>query len=261
MRGNRTARPFVAQPRDLHLLREAGVLKVFDREQAQLCAGFHSVARANTRLPKLVGQGLLRRFYAATEKGGKKCLYTLTKKGAGLVQAPFIGLNRPSNQVLVGDLFVAHQLQINEIYLTLKYRPIHVPDVSFHRWLTPKAPLSTASRIIPDGYFELTTPARTVCCFLEVDLGGETAKIWKSKIEAYLNFAASGEFEEQFHNPQFRVVIATTTTDRRVQALRTLAGKYTDKLFWISSFNAIKQDGFWSPVWLRPAGDQKQAFL
>ena len=72
MRGNRTPRPFVPQARDLHLLREAVVLKVFDRQQAQLCAGFTSNTRSHTRISKLVDEDLLRSFYTASEAGGKK---------------------------------------------------------------------------------------------------------------------------------------------------------------------------------------------
>ena len=260
MRGNRTPRPFIAQPRELHLLREASVLKVFDREQAQLCAGFHSVARANTRLPRLVAQGLLKRFFLPTDKGGKKALYSMTRKGAALAQVPFAGLSRPSDRILVGDLFVAHQLHINDTYLALKYRPIPIEGVHLRRWLVPKTALSTSSAIIPDGYFELTTPNRIVSCFLEVDLGGETSKVWKSKIEAYLNFAASGEFQNQFEQPQFRVLIVTTS-DRRLEALRALAAKYTEKVFWFSTFTAINRDGLWSPVWFRPTGVQAQSLL
>src|SRR5882762_8549103 len=126
MRGNRTPRPFVAQPRELHLLREASILRVFDREQAQLCAGFRSIARANSRLPRLVAHGLLKRFFLPTDKGGKKALYSMTRKGAALAQVSFAGLSRASDRVLVGDLFVAHQMHINDTSLELKYRPIPI---------------------------------------------------------------------------------------------------------------------------------------
>lgn len=260
MRGNRTPRPFIAQPREIHLLREASILKVFDREQARLCAGIRSVSKANTRLPLLVQHGLLKRFFLPTDKGGKKSLYSPTRKGAVLAQVPFAGVNRASDRMLVGDLFVTHQLHINDIYLRLKYRAIPIQGVQFRRWIVIKVPLSPASPIIPDGYFELVTPSRTVCCFLEVDLGGETSSVWKSKIESYLNFAAIGEFEHQFQQPQFRVLIVTIS-DRRRDAIRTLSAKYTEKLFWFSTFIAINRDGFWSPVWMRPTGDQAQSLL
>jgi hypothetical protein len=260
MRGNRTQRAFVAQPRDLQFLRELAVMRIVDREQAQVAAGFHSVTRANTRIPKLVQEGLATRFYVATERGGKKSLYSLTLKGAALAQVPFTGIQRKKNQMLVGDLFVAHQLKINDIYLTLKYRPIPIDGVKLLGWKTFAAPLSPAARIIPDAYFELTVPEKSVCCFLEVDLGSETANIWKSKIEYYLRLAVTGEFEQLFRRSQFRVLIITTSTTR-VHSLRKLAAKYIDKLFWVSSFDSINRDGLWSPVWFRPAGDQPQSLL
>jgi hypothetical protein len=242
------------------LLRETTVLKVFDREQAQACAGIRTVSKASTRLSRLVTHGLLKRFFISTERGGRKALYTMTRKGASVAGIAFTGLNRTSDQLLVGELFVRHQLHINDLYLGLKYKPIPVEGVQFRRWMVLKARLSPASPIIPDGYFELTTPNRIVSCFLEVDLGGETSTVWKSKIESYLNFAVTGEFEHQFQQPQFRVLIVTIT-DRRRDALRALAAKYTDKLFWISTFNAINRDSLWSPVWLRPTGDQAQSLL
>lgn len=260
MRGNRTPPQFILQPREVHLLREALVLKVFDREQAQICAGFNSVARANTRLPRLVKHGLLKRFFISSEKGGKKALYTATKRGAALAQTSFTGLNRASDQVLVGDLFVAHQLHINDVYLATKYGPIPREGAQFRRWLVFKGPLSPSSPAIPDGYFELITPSRILCCFLEVDLGGETSRVWRAKIEAYLNFAAGGEFKEQFRQPQFRALIVTNT-ERRRDSLRSLIAKYTDKVFWLSTFADINRDGLWSQVWFRPAGDQPQSLL
>jgi Replication-relaxation len=260
MRGNRTKRAFVAQPRDLHLLRELAVMRILDREQAQLAAGFRSITRANTRIPKLVQEGLATRFYIASEKGGKKSLYSLTPKGAALALVPVTGIQRKKNQVLVGDLFIAHQLKINDVYLSLKYRPIPIAGVRLLGWKTFSAPLSSAARIIPDAYFELTVPDKSVCCFLEVDLGGETAKIWRAKIEYYLRLAVTGEFEQLFQRSQFRVLIITTSA-ARIHSLRKLAAKYIDKLFWVSTFDSIKRDGFWSPVWFRPTGDQPQSLL
>ncbi len=40
----------VIQERDRHLLREAAVMRVIDREQAKIVAGFGSTTRANARL-------------------------------------------------------------------------------------------------------------------------------------------------------------------------------------------------------------------
>jgi hypothetical protein len=33
--------------------------------------------------------------------------------------------------------------------------------------------------------------------------------------------------------------------------------KSTDKIFWFTTLENIHRDGVWSPVWLRPEGDQR----
>jgi len=83
MAGNRKV-GLVLQDRDRRLLRELTIMQVIDREQAQMVAGFHSITRANTRLLALTRAGLLKRFYLATVNGGKKAVYSLTKKGSEL---------------------------------------------------------------------------------------------------------------------------------------------------------------------------------
>jgi hypothetical protein len=260
MIGNKDNRRVLLQPRDHHLLKEAAILKVFDRIQAQLCAGFHSAPRANTRLSKLVSAGLLSRFYIATENGGKKSIYTLTKKGAAVAEVSFSGVRRSKDKLLLGDLFVAHQLHINDTYLNVKYKIPPESKTRFKRWLVPKTPLSASTPIIPDAFFQIEDSVRTVSTFLECDLGAESGKVWLQKVEAYLAFATTGEFQRQFGEQQFRVLI-TTTTERRVRFIRSLITKYTDKIFWLSTFELINRNGFWSPIWLRPNGDQAQAYF
>jgi hypothetical protein len=68
--------------------------------------------------------------------------------------------------------------------------------------------------------------------------------------------ALSGAFTQLFQQPQFRVLVIATT-DRRLRNIRAAIAKATDKIFWLSTFEQIKQHGFWSPVWLRPTGEQK----
>lgn len=258
MIGNKEKIRLLLQPRDLHLLKEAATLKVFDRIQAQICAGFHSTARANTRLPKLVSAGLLHRYFVATENGGKKSIYSLTPKGASVAEVTFSGIKRNRDKLLIGDLFIAHQLHINDIYLEVKYKTQPKQIVQFKQWLTPKAPLSSSAPIVPDAFFQVQSAERTISSFLECDLGGESGKVWLQKIEAYLAFATTGEFQRTFGEQQFRVLVVTTT-DRRVRLIRSLVLRYTDKIFWLSTFESINRNGFWSAVWFRPQGNQPQA--
>ncbi len=94
----------VLQERDRTLLRDLATMRVIDREQAQLIAGFHSVTRANARLLALTRAHLLNRFYVGTFNGGKKSLYSLSQKGADLAQVPNTGLKRRADSILVGDV-------------------------------------------------------------------------------------------------------------------------------------------------------------
>jgi hypothetical protein len=251
---------FILQDRDRHLLRELAVMRVIDREQAKCVAGFGSTTRANDRLLGLTRAGFLRRFFLGTKAGGKKAIYALSRNGARLVDVPFRGPRRTQNEVLVADFLLTHQLHINQIYCALKYRPIPIVEVRFLQWLSFYEPLEASTRLIPDGYLEVLTPEKTVAAFLEVDLGYEGRSAWKAKVRNYLRYAVSGNFATRFGVPQFRVLVVTDS-ERRMQSLRAATLGLTDKVFWFTTFRSITNDGFWSKVWLRATGEERQCLL
>src|SRR5579872_4159495 len=82
----------ILQERDVRLLRELAVMRVIDREQAKVVAGFGSTTRANARLLALTSAGLLRRVFLGTTASGRKALYSSSKRGAQLVEVPYRGL-------------------------------------------------------------------------------------------------------------------------------------------------------------------------
>ena len=96
--------------------------------------------------------------------------------------------------------------------------------------------------------------------FLEVDLGTEALTVWQQKTAYYLQLAVSGEFQKRFRQPQFRVLVVANS-ERRLRNIRAAIAKSTDKIFWFSTFEHIHRDGFWSPVWLRPTGDQRHSLI
>src|SRR5487761_923217 len=102
MTGN-DKRGLIVQERDKHLLREIGEMRVVDREQAKCAGGFGSTTRVNARLLALTDAGLLRRFNLGTDGSGQKALYSLSLKGANLVQVPYRGLRRGRDETLVAD--------------------------------------------------------------------------------------------------------------------------------------------------------------
>ena len=258
MAGNST-RGIVLQPRDLKLLQELSRMRVIDRELAKVVAGFGSTTRANTRLLRLTRAGLLRSFFFGTIAGGRKAMYTLSPKGGQVIGVASGGIRRKSGQTVVGDLFVEHQMKINEIYATVRFG-ILTNAVHVRRWQTFRTPLATGTSLIPDGYFEVESAGQIRAMFLEADLGSEALRIWQKKTSEYVRFASSGNFTKIFSLPQFRV-LALTTSERRLENIRATVRRSTDKIFWFSTFQSVNREGLWSPAWLRPAGVQKVSLL
>jgi hypothetical protein len=247
------------QPRDLELLRELALMRVADREQVKIAAGFHSTTRVNTRLLSLTRAGLLRRFFLGSG-GGRKALYALSQKGAQMAQVPCRGPRRRQNEMLVADFFVQHQLTINALYCGLKFGTIPVPRVRFVNWLAFHEPLIAGLSLIPDGYVEFATPSGIDASFLEVDLGHEGLAIWKEKTRHYLQLALSGKYERQFKQSRFRVLVVANS-ERRLHSIRAAVAGITQKIFWFATLDAVHGKRFFGPAWLRPVGEAKQTFF
>jgi hypothetical protein len=250
----------VVQDRDLNLLRELAVMRVVDREQAKVVAPFQSTTRANVRLLALTRAGLLRRFFLGTSGGGKKALYALSPNGAKLAEVPYRGPRRRRDEVFVADFFVTHQLSINNLYCRLKYHPIPMENTKFVRWMSFFEPLQSGHSLIPDGYAEIAHPTGTLAAFLEIDLGTEGLTVWKGKVREYLGYALSGVFPKQFSNERFRVLVIANS-ERRLQSIRTAVAAETEKIFWFTTIESIESDGFCSPIWLRPKGEERRSLL
>jgi len=250
----------VLQDRDRHLLQELAVMRVIDREQAKCVGGFGSTTRVNSRLLALTRVGLLRRFFIGFDAVGKKALYTLSPKGAAFTGTSNQGLRRRRDELSVADIFVSHQLKINEIYCVLKYRSIPLPETKFVRWVSFSEPLASGSPLIPDGYVEIASPRDFVAAFLEIDLGHESRSVWRTKVQSYLRYAVSGDFTKQRNQPQFRTLVVTNS-EHRMNSLRVATGELTEKIFWFTTFDLIARDGFWSRIWQRSKNDERQPLL
>jgi hypothetical protein len=249
----------VVTPRDLHLLRELVVAKVLDREQIQIVCDIRAVNRTNDRLLRLHNAGFLRRHFLGTLAGGRKALYSLSPAGGHLVGLDKVWrLQRPENEVLVGDIFIAHQAAVNWAWIGAKYR---VPStMDFLSWLNFNAPLAKTVPLIPDGYFEFRKNGEILSQFIEVDLGTEGQRAWERKVLLYVKLAKSGEFSRLFSRPRFRVLV-TAPSERRLSNIRQTVSKQTSKLFFFLDNQTINRDGLYSPLWLRPDGETKQPLI
>lgn len=251
---------FVLQDRDRHLLRELEIMRIVDRVQVKIIAGFSSDSRANRRLRKLTQAGFLKRFFLGTTVAGQKALYTLSKQGAAVVEVRYRSLQRRSDEPLVADFFVNHQLAINEFYCGLKYSRPPSDGVALGKWWSFHKPIVRGKRLIPDGYFTLQPSDRTKPCFLEVDLGYERGRVWDGKVRQYVRLATSGDYEHRSGQKTFRVLVVTTT-ERRVESLRRTVAALTKKIFRFTTLDLVRSEGPFASIWLRPTGGERTALI
>jgi hypothetical protein len=246
----------IVQGRDIKILRAVSLLRAVDRMQAMKIGGFGSVCRVNATMLRLVRAGLLNRFFLGVGLGSKKAIYVLSQKGAAVAGVEYRRFRRKQDALYSGDLFLEHQLLLNDIYLSL-----HGNDspITIQNWKTFEKPLPNSS-VIPDAYFELIATDSIKPVFLEVDKSTESKKIWKKKAASYLSFALSESFEKHFGHGQFRVAVVTTG-QVQLKRIWTAVSEQTSKVFWLTTFDDIKRSGFFSAIWLRPKAEQKVSFF
>lgn len=250
----------VLQPRDRRLLEELALMRIVDREQAKIVAGFGSTPRTNARLLSLTRAGLLRRFFLGTTGGGMKAIYAISREGAELAGIPYRGPRRRNHELLVGDSFVQHQLAVNNVYCRLKIEIATTSDAALVRWLAFYEPLTPHLPLIPDAYFELMTPSGMIASFIEVDLGHERLNVWRKKVKNYLRLAISGDYERIFGRNRFRV-LTIANSERRLIGIRKVVLAATEKIFWLTDLASVERQGMSAAIWLRPKGDDRTSFL
>ena len=153
-----------------------------------------------TRLLALTRAGLLRRFFLGFS-GAKKALYSVCRRRAAQVD----GGSLPRSTATPGDQCLSptsssstSSLSI-EIYCTLKYRPIPVPNVTFRRWMSipeaSRARRSTSSQTATwswqlraryRGLLSRSRPRPRITLSLD-----------QRRPERYLQLALSGEYTER----------------------------------------------------------------
>ena len=241
----------VLQPRDYDVLRELHVTRVMYGDQFGALGLFHSRTRINARLLALTRAGLIARRQLGIAAGGQRCLYALSARGARLINVPVRSLPWNPHSTLAWSPALEHQLAVTNVYVALR-RAARSKAIQLAKWMTFTSPLAGPQRLIPDAFAELELDGPVRAVFFEIDRATETLRVWRKKIAAYLAFAASGAFADQFHHATFRVAV-TTPSARRLESLRTCIASTTDKLFWLTS--SRPDEAFTQPLWLRPRGD------
>jgi hypothetical protein len=246
-------------PRDLTLLKTIALLRVIDREQAKAIGSFNSATRLNYRLAALRSLGLMKQFFVGLGPGTKKAVFCLTKGGAQVAGVPYQRTRFASDATVGFDPFLIHRVAVGDVYVAVMHKALR-DGVRASAWKFFETPLTANTHLIPDGYFELHSGDAVRGMFLEMDMGTETARIWKKKVAEYLSFAVSGGFQERFGVPQFRVLVITTSA-KRLQNLAKVISGITQKLFWLTTLEEFKTSGPWAAIWSRPADSNKHSLF
>ena len=248
------------------------------REQLQR-ALFPSMATANKRLRWLYQQGLVGRTFLPVLRGSSQGIYTLTKKGAERLAAhqqhdPDTLSWRPARGER-SAFFLEHRLAINDVRLAFELAAGRTgrsltwqSEPGCHRRFSLWDPEKRQERrffLGPDAYARTTGPDGSVAFFLEVARGTEGHRRLVDKVQTYLALSASGKYQAHYDlagSKAFRVVFVVTTGEKRLQNIKTVLERRTQRLVWLSLLSQVlAQDVLYDPFWLRVGRMGRFAFL
>ena len=254
----RSRNVFVLQPRDSEILKKVFDYRFLCGKQIKNLCGFNCLKRTNDRLRKLFDNGFLsRRLFIDAFK--KRILY-LPGPGAAEIVSSKTGLD-PSEigkkrfkALKTRDSFLSHFLSINDFRYSLEMVSRQNSRMKTEIWKYKPALFSEEeARIYPDAYFRLGYSDKTYNFFLEIDRSVESRKRIKKKMEDYLDYGLTGDFERQFgfQNKHFRLLIVCKTLVRLKTLLRIIE-KVTDKSFcWLAVEKDVSPEKILSSIWFR----------
>src|SRR5258708_3834862 len=227
-------------------------------------------------LARLYHHKFLARVFLPVLAGSSPTMYVLDKKGAELLRSDF-GLEDlnwyPSSKTLK-TTFLDHTTAINDFRISIT-SACDAPGYQLQEWVTEnsvkahidhvtvrgKSGKTREIPIVPDSYFIVDTPRGRAHFFLELDRGTMTTKSFRSKIEGFLEYYASGAYERHYQT-QSLTILTVTTTQKRLNNLKrvTEAAGGTD-WFLFGVLDELTSDVvLTSPLW-KPATQDKLVAL
>lgn len=226
----------------------------------------------NIRLRKLWENGYLDRYFLPTLMfhGSTEALYLLGRKGVDIAAA-MLGLER--TEILRGLshlkrkvrnhsflLSLDHILAMADFRITFEEAIESQPDVSLEGWIPERlcedsyqfwrGTEKIQGKIRPDGYCQCRYGEKIYSFFIEVDLGTMSSKAIAHKVQRYLDYSESGRYESRFGVRFFRVLMATTTSQRMANLKRTTEER-TDTIFWFTTLDQVQQGRVFEQIWTR----------
>jgi len=264
----KSPKPLILQPRDREIISAVYEFGFLVRDQIQRLFDFNCTTRVNIRLRKLFDHGYLLRKFMPTLLGSSKAIYFIGEKGIKLVSEvsgidPLEIRKRQKSYFERKELFLNHDLLVNEMRINLYQAVDHHGSLKMDRWLSsvdclleytvfdPKSNREFKKVFRPDGYFRYFYDNRLFGCFLEMDRSTMSNGRFQSKVKTYLEYARSGLYTQRYGLKFFRVLVVTETR-KRLLNLKSATGALTDKIFWFTAVGNLVPDKILSRIWERP---------
>ena len=253
----------ILQPRDLTLIRLlANEFLLLTREQIAELVPMGSISRLNFRLKRLRDSGYLSARSIWGSASVVQLGYYLGLRAVEIFPDP----DRPMLRRRIaeaGDLKIAglmHRMLVDSVHIRFLTAGRDYSNYKFLTWVDQYSPWWQKLReygvpIQADAYAEyimLLNFDGLMTLFLELDRGTERGENIRSKIDRYVQFAASGLFEQKFAaSTPFRVLFITTGKERLESVLKLIEQK-TDKTFWLATWQDFKNSKLFDAYWRRP---------
>ena len=252
----RRKNPMIFQLRDRLILDKVFQYRFLDPEQVAGLCGFNSRKRANDRLRKMFDAGHLSRRLLLDNSGRKVLCFPGPKAAEILASAssrdPSEIRKKRMKVLKVRDSFLSHFVLVNWFHYSLEVALKCCPLAAIEDWSYKKVLfMSDERRLYPDAYMRFRHDGEVRNCFLEVDRSIESRQRIRKKIEFYLDYGLSGDFENRFGPGHFRLLIVCKTMER-LKSLSKIVQSVTDKSFcWLTVSRNVSPGRILNRIWRR----------
>jgi len=255
------------EARDAQLLGDLFLHRAMSRSQIQALY-FSSVGRCNARLRQLFDHGYVTRYYPPAAPFGAQAVYFIGKAALPVVAKQLdmdISAVRSQYRRSETPTYIEHTLAIVDLYIAFREAIAQHPDVELERWLPEilcrheydiRANEQGAWHkevFKPDAFVRLTHRDNNTYFnyFIEVDLGHTSSQQFMGKLMTHQRYLESGLFNEIFECSNFKTLVVTTTIGR-LKNLKSLVAAQNSDLFWLTTFDSVRQEGAIESIWQVP---------
>lgn len=252
---------------DLKILKLLAECRFMDAGQIRASFPEQSERNVRRRLQFLYHNGYIERpkQQKATFRASEYIIYSLSKKGAGLVDrgGEAIAQAKPSKEI--GISFMRHSLMLSGFRMALSEALKDNKKFSLAVWreLGPIDAVQCEGErlpIAPDAFFAIDHERYMLNFFLEADRSTMTLERVKNKFKGYWNWRAEQGHTEKLGISSFRV-LTICPSEERAYNLRSAAARASDApsdLFWfasVKSYDFQNPKSILAPIWRSAKGE------